>query len=139
MKYDIRPIRSGEGRLFAFGTDKFKPIGSFKDNDSGTEYIAAKCAKGTFDIIGLKSDAFNDRGNLLKFIELIDGQKIPNVPFRLQFTHKNLSEEGWKEFLTIIFPKRKAIKKNNRRYYLHGKIKSWVKTSVGSKTMFISN
>ncbi len=139
MTYDIRPIKSTPDRLFAFGTDKFKPIGSFKDTETGTDYIASKCAKGVFEVVGLKSDLAKDQKKLLQFVELIDGQKIPNVPFRVKFTTKNLSEEGFKEFLLVIFPKRKGIKKNNRRYYLHGKIKGWVKIAVGSKAMYITN
>lgn len=126
MEYDIRPIKSTPDRLFAFGSDKFKPIGSFKDTGTGTDYIASKCAKGIFEVVGLKSDLVKDRKKLLQFIELIDGQKIPNVPFRVKFTTMNLSEDGFKEFLLIIFPKRKNKKTTTRRYYLHSKLAGWV-------------
>lgn len=123
MNYRIKPIRGVPDRMYAFREGSESPIGSFKDYHNGTVYTSVKHPKGEIDFIAVRSQDNKTWDKLFNFLRLIDAQKIPNVPFRVVFTVKNLSEEGFKEFLIIVFPnKSKAQKEKTRQYYLKRKI-----------------
>jgi hypothetical protein len=139
MTYKIKPLRGVPDRLYAYREGSEQPIGSFKDYLNGTIYTSVKHPKGEIDIVGMK--AADASKKLYSFLELIDTQKIPNTVFRAMLTSYHLTEEGFKEFLQIIFPKRKAKAKTTRRYYLHGKIKKCkcVKMGATDKTIFVTD
>lgn len=142
MTYKIKPIRGVPDRLYAFREGSESPIGSFKDYFNGTVYTSIKHPKGEIDVMGLRSDQNSHTGKLMEFLQLVDAQKIPNVSFRVKFTVRNLTEDGFKEFLEVVFPKRaKAKQKTTRRYYLHGRIKkcNCVRMGATDKTIFVTD
>lgn len=123
MTYKIKPIRGVPDRLYAFREGSESPIGSFKDYFNGTVYTSVKHPKGEIDIVGLRSQDNGSIKKIMEFLTLIDPQKIPNMPFRVIFTVKNLTPDGFKDFLCIVFPNKiKTKKEKTRQYYLKRKI-----------------
>lgn len=133
MNYRIKPIRGVPDRMYAFREGSESPIGSFKDYHNGTVYTSVKHPKGEIDFVAVRSQDNKSYDKLFHFLRLIDGQKIPNVPFRVIFTVKNLTEEGFKEFKEIVFPNKSKIKKEKtRQYYLKKKINKITGARVSS-------
>lgn len=133
MNYKIKAIRSVPDRMYAYREGSEQPIGSFKDYHNGTVYTSAKNPKGEIDIVTLKANSNSHFKQLNEFLRLIDNQKTPKGAFKIKFHMSNFTEEGFKEFLNIIFPNVKKVKKEKtRQYYLKNKINKTGMAEVSS-------